>query len=236
MKKNSIKLQREKNARLVSIITPTYNRRKFIPNLIKCIEAQTHKEFEWIILDDGDDKIGDLVKHLPYVNYQSLGKKISLGEKRNKACDLARGSFLIFFDDDDFHFPTRIQHSLEVLKANPEAFIVGSSKMFIYYKKMDALYTTKDFNSQHATAGTFCFRKALLNLTKFENKAERSEERYFLKDYTIKMAQLDFNQTIIINAHDSNTFDKSNLLGTKTIETTDKTLDDFNSAWFWELS
>ena len=234
MKKNSIKLQKERNARLVSIITPTYNRRKFIPNLIKCIEAQTHKEFEWIILDDGTDKIGDLVKHLSYVNYQSLEKKLTLGEKRNRANDLARGSYLIYFDDDDYHFPSRISHSIEVLKTTPEAFIVGSSSMYIYYSKMDALYTTKDFNAQHATAGTFCFRKSLLSLTKFENKAERSEERFFLKDYTIKMAQLDFNQTIIINAHDSNTFDKSNLLGTKTLEPTEKKISDICPDWFFE--
>jgi glycosyltransferase involved in cell wall biosynthesis len=232
--KNSIKLQKEKNARLVSIITPTYNRRKFIPNLIRCIEAQTHTEFEWIILDDGTDKIGDLVKHLSYVNYQNLQKKLTLGEKRNRANDLARGSYLIYFDDDDYHFPTRIQHSLEVLKANPDAFVVGSSKMFIYYSKMEELYTTKEFNAQHATAGTFCFRKSLLSLTKFENKAERSEERYFLRDYTIKMAQLDFNQTIIINAHDTNTFDKNVLLGTKTIENTNKTISDLQAEWFFE--
>jgi glycosyltransferase involved in cell wall biosynthesis len=229
-----IEALRQKNLEMVSIVTPTYNRRKFIKNFIKCVEYQTYKNYELIFIDDGTDKIKDLVEHLPYVRYYSYEKKMPIGEKRNIGNSLAKGGYILYADDDDLMFPTRLHHSLEVLKANPEAFIVGSSKMFIYYKKMDALYTTKHFNEQHATAGTFCFRKALLGLTKFENKAVQSEERYFLRDYTIKMAQLDFNQTIIINAHDSNTFDKSNLLGTKTIETTDKTITDIQAEWFFE--
>ena len=48
----------------VSVITPTYNRRFFIPTLIKCFLSQTYPQrlMEWIIMDDGEDKIGDLVK------------------------------------------------------------------------------------------------------------------------------------------------------------------------------
>ena len=46
----------------VSVVTPTYNRRKFIPTLIELFKAQTYPQdrMEWIILDDGQDKVGDL--------------------------------------------------------------------------------------------------------------------------------------------------------------------------------
>ena len=46
----------------VSVVTPTYNRRRFIPTLIKLYKAQTYPKdrMEWIILDDGTDKVGDL--------------------------------------------------------------------------------------------------------------------------------------------------------------------------------
>ena len=45
---------------LVSICTPTYNRRPFIPSMIKCFAHQTYPRdrIEWIIIDDGTDKIG----------------------------------------------------------------------------------------------------------------------------------------------------------------------------------
>ena len=41
----------------VSVCTPTFNRRIFIPQLIKCFKAQTYPKelMEWIIIDDGDE-------------------------------------------------------------------------------------------------------------------------------------------------------------------------------------
>ena len=48
----------------VSVCTPTYNRRIFIPNLIRCFQAQTYPKelMEWIIIDDGEDSVEDLFK------------------------------------------------------------------------------------------------------------------------------------------------------------------------------
>ena len=48
----------------VSVCTPTYNRRKFIPFLIKCYQSQTYPKqlMEWIVVDDGEDSVEDLFK------------------------------------------------------------------------------------------------------------------------------------------------------------------------------
>ena len=48
----------------VSIVTPTYNRRKFIPFLINCVKKQTYpmELMEWVIVDDGEDCVEDLFK------------------------------------------------------------------------------------------------------------------------------------------------------------------------------
>ena len=71
----------------VSVLTPTYNRRKFIPYAIKCYEAQTYPKdrMEWIILDDGTDSVEDLFKNLkiPNLRYIRLDKKHLIGAKRN---------------------------------------------------------------------------------------------------------------------------------------------------------
>ena len=47
----------------VSLCTPTYNRRIFISQMIKNVEKQDYPKdkFEWIIIDDGDDCIEDLI-------------------------------------------------------------------------------------------------------------------------------------------------------------------------------
>ena len=64
----------------VSLCTPTFNRRPFYPCLIKCIEQQNYPKdkIEWIIIDDGTDKIEDLVSHLPYVKYFKYEENITL--------------------------------------------------------------------------------------------------------------------------------------------------------------
>ena len=55
----------------VSICTPTFNRRPFIPIMLKCFEHQIYpkERMEWIIIDDGTDKIEDLVSSHPQIKY-----------------------------------------------------------------------------------------------------------------------------------------------------------------------
>ena len=64
----------------VSICTPTYNRRPFIESMFECFRHQTYPrdKMEWIIVDDGTDKIEDLIKqsNLPQIRYFKVKKKM----------------------------------------------------------------------------------------------------------------------------------------------------------------
>ena len=55
----------------VSILTPTFNRRKYIPMLIECYKNQTYPTelMEWIVVDDGEDSVEDLFKGVKGVRY-----------------------------------------------------------------------------------------------------------------------------------------------------------------------
>ena len=55
----------------VSVCTPTYNRRVFIPNLIRCYQSQDYPKqlMEWIVIDDGEDSVEDLFKDVEGVKY-----------------------------------------------------------------------------------------------------------------------------------------------------------------------
>ena len=70
----------KKNLPFVSICTPTFNRRPFWEYTIKCFNHQDYPKdkMEWIIIDDGSDKIEDLVKHIPYVKYIKVENKMVL--------------------------------------------------------------------------------------------------------------------------------------------------------------
>jgi glycosyltransferase involved in cell wall biosynthesis len=104
-------LSTEMSLPLVSIVTPTYNRRRFIPTLIRMIETQTYPRdrMEWIVYDDGQEAIGDLIDEaqhrLPLTIYIRSEEKQTLGEKRNRLNREAKGEILVAFDDDDFYAP-----------------------------------------------------------------------------------------------------------------------------------
>lgn len=200
----------------VSICTPTYNRRPFIECMFECFRHQTYPrdKMEWIIVDDGTDKIEDLIKqsNLPQIRYFKVKKKMKLGEKRNFMHKYVKGSIVVYMDDDDYYPPQRVEHCVETLLANPRALCAGSSELYIYFKHIDKMYQSGPFGDTHATAGTFAFKKELLDQTKYDDNASLAEERSFLKDYSIPFVQLDPMKTILVFSHNHNSFDKKNML------------------------
>lgn len=217
----------------VSIITPTFNRRPFYPMIIQCFESQTYPKdkMEWIIIDDGTDKIEDLVKDIPQVKYFKYDEKMTLGRKRNLAHEKASGDILVYMDDDDYYPPERVRHAVDMLRTTNKALCAGSSEMFIYFKHIDKMLKFGPYGPNHATAGTFAFKKELLKITKYDDEAAVAEEKKFLKDYTIPFVQLDPKKTILVFSHSHNSFDKKKLLENtqipnRTINYTDITVND----------
>lgn len=201
---------------LVSICTPTFNRRPFIPTMFECFRNQTYPKdrIEWIIVDDGTDRIRDLVEGsgISQIKYFELPKKVSLGEKRNYMHSKATGTIIVYMDDDDYYPPERVSHAVEKLMDNKQALCAGSSEIYIYFKHIKKMIQFGPYGPNHATAGTFAFRAELLKQTKYQDHAAVAEEREFLKGYTIPFVQLDPMKTILCFSHEQNTFDKRKLL------------------------
>ena len=198
----------------VSICTPTYNRRLFIPNLIKCYLEQNYPRelMEWIVIDDGEDKVEDLFKDVPGVKYFGYEEKIKLGRKRNLMHEKCKGDIIVYMDDDDFYPPDRVTHAVDRLRSKPDALCAGSSIVYIYFNDLDKIYQFGPYGSNHATAGTFAFKRELLKITKYDDNAEMAEEKQFLQNYSIPFVQLDPRKAILVFAHQFNTFDKRKLL------------------------
>ena len=220
-KNNNAKVnqRKAKTMPMVSVCTPTFNRRPFIPSMFQCFRNQDYPKsrIEWIIVDDGTDKIKDLVDeaNIPQIKYHAVEKKMSLGAKRNYMHSLASGSILVYMDDDDYYPPERISHAVERLQGKPDALCAGSSEIYVYFKHIHKMYQAGPYGPNHATAGTFAFRRELLDQTKYEDHAALAEEKHFLKNYTIPFVQLDPLKTILVFSHIQNTFDKKKLLEMK---------------------
>lgn len=203
----------------VSICTPTFNRRPFIENMFTCFRNQDYpkERIEWIIVDDGTDKIKDLIvsSDIPQIRYFEIEKKMFLGEKRNYMHKHVRGSIVVYMDDDDYYPPDRISHAVERLQSTPKALCAGSSEIYVYFKGMNKMIQCGPYGPNHATAGTFAFKTELLEQTKYEDNAALAEEKAFLKNYTIPFVQLDPLKSILVFSHEHNTFDKRKMFDQK---------------------
>ena len=210
------KKQKVKVYPFVSVCTPTFNRRPFIKMMFECFRNQTYPKdrIEWIIVDDGTDKIKDLVNSsdISQIKYFPLNEKMTLGAKRNFMHTKSTGAIIVYMDDDDYYPPERIEHAVDKLQKNRNALCAGSSELYIYFKHIQSMYQCGPYGPNHATAGTFAFRKELLNITKYNENASLAEEKEFLHDYTIPFVQLDPMKTILVFSHNHNTFDKKKML------------------------
>jgi glycosyltransferase involved in cell wall biosynthesis len=167
---------------------------------------------EWIIIDDGNDPIEDLVADISGVKYFRYEEKMTLGRKRNLMHEKSKGSIIVYMDDDDYYPPERVSHAVSKLTKDKKALCAGSSAIYIWFHHNEQMYQFGPYGPNHSTAGTFAFKRELLKQTSYEDDASLAEEKHFLKNYTIPFVQLDPLKTILVFSHDHNTFDKRELL------------------------
>ncbi|HWR19815.1 MAG TPA: glycosyltransferase family 2 protein [Clostridia bacterium] len=90
---------------MISVIMLTYNREKLVGRMIECILAQTYRDFEFIIVNNGSsDLSGEVAEQ--YAAKDSRIRVIhrtrgNIGAGRNAGLDVAIGDYIAFIDDDD---------------------------------------------------------------------------------------------------------------------------------------
>ena len=108
------------NNKLVSIITPCYNGGRFIAETINSVLAQTYKEWEMIIVDDGssDDSakivksFADKDERISLVSQENAGSAAA----RNNGIRRAKGRFIALLDADDLWDPDFLRQQLRFMK------------------------------------------------------------------------------------------------------------------------
>ena len=124
----------EKEEPLISVIVPTYNRAHFLKEAIESVLAQTYKNLEIIIVDDGStDNTSKLVekftdKRIIYLYQDNKG----VSSARNKGILKTKGEYISFLDSDDIWLPQKLQKQLEVFKTsrfNPGVVYTGIQYM-----------------------------------------------------------------------------------------------------------
>lgn len=113
----------------VSVIIATYNRSALVTQAIDSVLAQTFRDFELILVDDGScDNTRDALKRytgkLLYIYQENKGR----AEARNAGIRQARGEYVAFLDDDDIWLPHKLEKQVVFLDAHPD---IGLAHSFI---------------------------------------------------------------------------------------------------------
>jgi glycosyltransferase involved in cell wall biosynthesis len=135
-----------------------------------------------------------------------------LGKKRNIMHDKSKGDIIVYMDDDDYYPPERVSHAVNMLMTHPSALCAGASEIYIWFKHIQKMFQFGPYGPNHATAGTFAFKRELLKDHRYEDHAALAEEKAFLKNYSVPFVQLEPKKTILVFSHIHNTFDKKKLL------------------------
>lgn len=115
---------------LVSVIVPAYNVEQFVEATVRSLLAQTYRELEIIVVDDGStDSTPQVLARLAdprlrVVRFDNGG----LPAARNRGWELAQGEVLAFLDADDLWDPEKVERSLPLLQ---ESVAVGSRMRYI---------------------------------------------------------------------------------------------------------
>jgi len=120
----------------VSVIIPTYNSARYLSDAIDSVLAQTFRDFEVLVIDDGStDDTASLMRQysrpVRYIRQENGG----VSRARNRGIDESRGRYVAFLDADDAWGQHKLERQLSALDQNRDyhacycAFIVGDSQL-----------------------------------------------------------------------------------------------------------
>ncbi len=112
----------------ISVIIPVYNGAKFVKDAIESVLAQTYKDYEIIVVNDGStDDTEEVLR--PYIEegiiryfYQ---ENQGSANARNRAIAEAKGEYIAWLDQDDIWLPHRLEKTVRVMENDKEVVVVG---------------------------------------------------------------------------------------------------------------
>ncbi|MFZ2059743.1 MAG: glycosyltransferase family A protein [Candidatus Binatus sp.] len=116
----------------VSVIIPTYNRRAMLREAIESVLAQSVREFELILIDDGstDGTAEELTRFGSAIRAERIDHR-GPAAARNRGVALARAPLIAFLDSDDLWEPTKLERQLAFMRENPGCAISQTDEIWI---------------------------------------------------------------------------------------------------------
>ena len=119
----------------VSVVIPVHNGGKYLAQAIDSVLAQTHRDLELLIVDDGStDGTAAIIRH-----YASMDQRVrclsqinrGVAAAGNRGLEEARSEWVARLDADDIFLPEKLERQADFLRRNPTVKIVGALACFI---------------------------------------------------------------------------------------------------------
>ncbi len=192
----------------VSIIVPSYNHRKYLDDLLGSIYAQTFKDFELIIIDDGSsDGSAEYLKEVSSKYNFTLILKSNEGlcKTLNLGLGMAKGKYIVNFASDDVMTPNRLMEQVKFLDKHEEIDVIAggvrlmNEEGVLYSKKIPAKRGLIQFDDMIAfnriSAPTAMIRRSVFD------QFGKYPEGFLMEDYYLWLKILSSSKKIY-NASD----------------------------------
>jgi len=205
----------------VSIITPTYKRRKLFSMALRNFENFIYpkEKLEWIIVDDSpemvvvdeeiiDDSVRDLIprdKRIKYIHMNNTDEPMTIAMKRNIAVSNSSNPYIVHMDDDDYYPPESILARIKILLKYESENIecVGSTLIGTYniLRNISSMSTDGPISLSEAS---MAYTKKFWEDRPFDDLCKRGEHKHFTEQRLNKIIDLPYSFILIAINHKDN--------------------------------
>lgn len=167
----------------VSVIIPTYNRAAYLPRALDSVIAQTWRDWEIVLIDDGST---DDTSRVAEAYARQLGSRLIFLQQGNHGASHARncgieassGRFIAFLDSDDEFVPAKLERQLELFSLCPDLGLVYCDYAFVDLNgtRHDSAFASKCAHARSVTAEQVGVWQYRCNHSLFD----RLLEKYFI--------------------------------------------------------
>jgi len=117
----------------ISVIIPTFNRAALVKEAVASVLAQTYRDFELLVVDDGstDGTREALAAFGGEIRVLSRPSRGGVSAARNAGIAAAQGKWLAFLDSDDLWLPEKLARQLAFMEANPQYLLCQTEEIWV---------------------------------------------------------------------------------------------------------
>jgi glycosyltransferase involved in cell wall biosynthesis len=212
----------------ISILTPTWNRKEFLPLMIHNIKNMDYdkNKLEWIIADDHptnplfktNAEVNQVKKEIYPITFKYIYDKkrhLSIGEKRNLLVKSASFKICAFMDDDDIYNCSYLKHSIDVMKQGKYSCVGSNQMLFIFPHHNYQVSHIQCSAKRQAHEATMVFTKKYFRSMGGFPKSSKGEGAKFIDFNEKNVGLTDITYIMFCVCHQGNTCQKDIFLDNK---------------------